>query len=116
MFGQHRQGDFFHFPDVGKPNQFQILLQDRRAQRPKIGRVVVLHVHEVTDVGILRVIVNLGLEREVAARFQVLETLPEREEGVGQVIECSEVKNDIELTRTVKCFGAARLEFGRRTR
>jgi hypothetical protein len=116
MFGQHRQGDFFHFPHVGEPNQFEILLQHRGAQRPEVGGIVVLHVHEITDVGILRMIVNLGLQREVAARFQVLETLPEREQGVGQVIERPEMKNDIELAGTAERFGATQFELGRRAR
>ena len=52
-------------------------------QRPKVGGIVVLHVHEITDVGILRMIVNLSLQREVAVRFQVLEALAEREQGAG---------------------------------
>ena len=107
MFGQDRHGDLFHFPHVDEPNQFEILLQDWCAQRPKVGAIVVLHVHEITDVGILRMIVNLSLQREVATRFQVLEALAEREQGVGQVIERPEMKNDIELAGTAERFGAA---------
>jgi hypothetical protein len=48
--------------------QFEVFLRDRSAQRPKVGGIVVLHVHEITDVGILRMIVNLSLQREVAVR------------------------------------------------
>ena len=50
-------------------------------------------------------IVNLGLQGEVATRFQILETLAEREQGVGQVIERSEMENDVELPRAAECFG-----------
>ena len=81
MLGQDRHCDFFHFPHVGKSNQFEILLQDVCAQRTEVGRIVILHMHEITNVGILRMIVNLSLQREVTARFQVLQTLPEREKG-----------------------------------
>ena len=116
VFGQHRHGEFFDFSHVGESNQFEIFLRDRSAQRPKVGGIVVLHVHEITDVGILRMIVNPSLQREVAVRFQVLETLAERGLGAGQVIERPEMKNDIELAGTAEFFGAAHVEFARRTR
>jgi hypothetical protein len=48
-----------------------------------IFKITVLHVHEITDVGIPQMIVNPSLQREVAARFQVLETLAELQQGLG---------------------------------
>jgi len=62
------------------------------------------------------VIVDLRLQREVAARFQVLEALLKRKQGVGQVIQRPEMKDDIELARTAKRFGACPLELGRHAR
>jgi hypothetical protein len=36
-----RQGCFLDFLDISESDQFQILFQDRCAQRPKIGRIVI---------------------------------------------------------------------------
>ena len=113
MLSEDRHGDLFHFPHVGESNQFEILLQDVRAQRPEVGRIVILHVYEITYVWILRMIVNLRLQREVTARLQVPQSLPEREKGVGQMIERPEMKNNIEFPRTAERLGAVQLELAR---
>jgi hypothetical protein len=62
-----RQRRFLDFLDIGESDQFQILFQDRCAQRPKIGRIVILSVHKITDIRILRVSIHLGLEGDVTA-------------------------------------------------
>jgi hypothetical protein len=38
---QARQGCPPYFLDISESNQFQILFQDRRAQRPKVSRIVI---------------------------------------------------------------------------
>ena len=108
-----REDRFLYFLYVGESNEFQILFQHRGAQRPKVSRVVVLHVHEIRDVRILRMIIDLGLQREVTARLEILEGLPEREQRVGQVIQRSEMKHHIECPGAGKRFGIAQLKITR---
>src|SRR5438105_3629996 len=59
---QARQRHFLDFLDISESDQFQILFQDRRAQRPKIGRIVILSVHKITDIVILRMIIDLSFK------------------------------------------------------
>ena len=62
-----RQRHFLDFLDISESDQFQILFQDRCAQRPKIRRIVILSVHKITDIRILRVSIDLGLQGDVTA-------------------------------------------------
>src|SRR5690348_8875064 len=106
---QARKGYPLYFLDLSKSNQFQILFQDRRAQRPKIRRIVILSVHKITDIEILRMIIDLGLERDITAHFQVLETALERQQRIGQMIQRTKMKDDVELAGTAECFRAGQL-------
>jgi len=56
-----------HFLNVSESNQLQVLFQNCRAQSPEVRLIVVLSVHEITDIGILRMIIDLGFDRNVAA-------------------------------------------------
>src|SRR6266568_12925 len=111
-----RQGHLLYFLDLSESDQFQILFQDRCAQRPKISRIVILSVHKITDIGILRMIIDLGLERDVTAYFQVLETPPERQQWIRQMIQRAKMKDDIEFAGMAECFRAGQLKLTRYAR
>ena len=111
-----RQSRFLDFLDISESDQFQILFQDRRAQRPKVSRIVILSVHKITDIGILRMIIDLGLERDVTAYFQILETPPERQQWIGQMIQRAKMKDDIEFAGMAECFRAGQLKLTRYAR
>src|SRR5205807_7802637 len=108
-----RQRQFLDFLDISESDQFQILFQDRRAQCPKIGRIVILSVHKITDIGILRMIIDLSLEGDVTAEFQIFETSLERQQRIGQMIQRAKMKDDIELAGTAECFRTGQLKFTR---
>src|SRR5215471_5299599 len=69
---------FRQFLNLSESNQFQAFLQDRRAQRPKVSVIIVMSMHEIADVRILRMIIDLSLDGDITTELEVLETSPQR--------------------------------------
>jgi len=58
-------------------------------------------------------IIDLGLERDITAHFQVLETALERQQRIGQMIQRTKMKDDVELAGTAEGFRAGQLKLAR---
>ena len=111
MFGKTFGHDLEDFADLPKTEQFQKLRQDGGTQSPEVGLIIVLHVHEVTDIRILRVVVYLCFEGQVTSWPQVVERCLQGEYRIWQVVESAEVQDDIKLTRATKGLRVADEEF-----
>src|SRR6266550_3828736 len=111
VFGETFRGHELQLPNFAESNQFQKRCQHASAQSPKVGRVVVLHVHEVADIRVFRVIEYLGFQSKITAGPQVIEGGPEREHRIRKVIKRAEVKDDIKPFWAAECLRARNKEF-----
>src|SRR5438105_13102583 len=115
MLGLIRIGQSYspYFPNVTESNQFQILLQNQRAQSPKVRLIIIQSVHKITDVRIPRAIIDLGFDGNVTAYFKVLEASAERQQRIGQVIERAKMEDNIELAGATERFRAGQFKLTR---